>query len=47
MMTVGLQLVGEQADYLVKVEAPIFGNFLAAADRTLHKLLAMFSTLTA
>ena len=45
-LSIAIQLVGGQADYLVKVGRSIFGVFLAAADCTVHKLLAIFRELT-
>jgi hypothetical protein len=33
-LTIAVQLVGEHADYLVKVGTPIFGILLATADLT-------------
>ena len=38
-LSIAVQLVSGQVDYLVKVGTPIFGIFLAAADRKFHKLL--------
>ena len=43
---VDLSTICGQTDYLVKVGTPIFGILLAAADRTLHKLLTMRNALT-
>ena len=45
-LSIAVQLVSGQADYLVKVGKVIFEIFLLAADRTMHKLLAMCSALT-
>ena len=38
MMPISIQLVGRQADYLVKLGTPIFWTFLAATERTLHNM---------
>ena len=45
-LSIAVQLVGGQADYLVKVGKAIFGIFLVATDLILHKLLTMSMGLT-
>ena len=45
-LLIAVQFVGGKADYLVKVDTPIFGIFLLAVDLILHNLLTMCSALT-
>ena len=44
MLWIAVQLLGEEENYLVKVDMLIFRIFLTAADRTLYKLLTMCCT---
>lgn len=46
LMSIAVQLVNGQADYLVKEGMPKFGILLAATDHTLHKVLTMCSALS-